>query len=155
MSDITASSTYGVSGAVEIKTPDVDPTHGLVSLPIQLTDASNTVAQGCRANRGRAVGKFVVTGRGGLLPNPENMLNADMSLQDLDTSPIPTGKSAFIRGAQEIVSSPTYTSVRESDSIAEAQAIVMNSKGEIMLVAQAPQVTPHSPWLSSTDCQGK
>ncbi|KAF3889502.1 MULTISPECIES: two-partner secretion domain-containing protein [Nostocales] len=155
LSDITASSTYGVSGAVEIKTPDVDPTHGLVSLPIQLTDASNTVAQGCRANRGRAVGKFVVTGRGGLLPNPENMLNADMSLQDLDTSPIPTGKSAFIRGAQEIVSSPTYTSVRESDSIAEAQAIVMNSKGEIMLVAQAPQVTPHSPWLSSTDCQGK
>ncbi|MUG98825.1 filamentous hemagglutinin N-terminal domain-containing protein [Scytonema sp. UIC 10036] len=154
LSDITASSTYGVSGEVEIKTPDVDPTQGLVDLPVQLADASNTIAQGCRANPGQAAGKFVVTGRGGLLPNPESPLNAEMSLQDLDTSPIPTEKSPSIRNAKEARSS-TSSVTQESDSISEAQAIVINSKGEILLTAQAAQVTPQSPWLSSTDCKGQ
>ncbi|KYC35433.1 hypothetical protein WA1_06295 [Scytonema hofmannii PCC 7110] len=147
LSDITASSTYGVSGAVEIKTPDVDPTQGLVDLPVQLADASNLIAQGCRANPGQAVGKFVVTGRGGLLPSPESTLNADISLQDLDTSPIPRES----RGAGEQRS----RGAEEQESIAEAQAIAINSKGEIFLTAQASAVTPHSPWLSSTDCKGK
>ncbi|GAA6616062.1 filamentous hemagglutinin N-terminal domain-containing protein [Scytonema sp. NUACC26] len=153
LSDITASSTYGVSGAVEIKTPEVDPTQGLLDLPVQLADASNTIVQGCRANTGQAAGKFVVTGRGGLLPNPESTLNAEILLQDLDTSPIPKdSREAGVQGSKG-AEEQRSKEAGEYEPISEAQAIVMNSKGEIMLAAQAPQVTPNSPWLSSTNCQ--
>jgi filamentous hemagglutinin family protein len=154
LSDITASSTYGVSGAVEIKTPDVDPTQGLLDLPVQLADASNTIAQGCRANTGQDAGKFVVTGRGGLLPNPESTLNAEISLQDLNTSPIANSSGAEKQRSRE-AEKQRSRGARADESITEAQAIVINSKGEILLAAQAPQATPNSPWLHSTDCQGQ
>jgi large exoprotein involved in heme utilization and adhesion len=34
---------------VEINNPDVDPTQGLVELPAELVDASNSFATGCSA----------------------------------------------------------------------------------------------------------
>ncbi|GAB1543110.1 hypothetical protein NUACC21_57840 [Scytonema sp. NUACC21] len=152
-SDITASSTYGVSGVVEIKTPDVDPSRGLVDLPIQLADASSRIAQGCRANQGQGGGKFIVTGRGGLLPNPESILSADISLQDLDTSPIQTGRATLTKTGKRDGVFPT--SAHSPDSITEAQAIVVNSQGEVILTALAPTVSPHDPWLRSTNCYGQ
>ena len=72
-SDITASSDSGpeFSGIVEINTPDVDSSAGLVELNAETTDPSREIVEGCAADRGNT---FTVTGRGGLPPNPTQLL---------------------------------------------------------------------------------
>lgn len=146
LSDITASSTFGVNGVVDIKTVDVDPTKGLTSLPIQITDTSKLIVQGCKSNQRQIGSKFVVTGRGGLPSSPEAMLNSDSTLQDLVTTPIRSSQNIA-----EATSSPSIVPP-SSDSIVEAQAIVVNSRGEVFLTAEAPTTTPHSTWSPSTNC---
>jgi len=72
--DIDASSQFGLAGTVTITRLEIDPTRGLVALPTNVVDAANLIAQNCSAG-GVAVqerGEFVVTGRGGLPPNPED-----------------------------------------------------------------------------------
>ncbi|MEX0272735.1 hypothetical protein AB3R30_26915, partial [Leptolyngbyaceae cyanobacterium UHCC 1019] len=51
-SDITASSTFGVSGVVAINTLGVDPSRGLQQLPGGLVDPSNRIDQKCAAGSG-------------------------------------------------------------------------------------------------------
>lgn len=75
-SKITATSEQGpqFDGVVEINTLDIDPSSGLVNLPVDLVDVSGLIAQGCLAGEGRNASKFVVTGRGGLPPSPKEAL---------------------------------------------------------------------------------
>ncbi|MBD2354842.1 S-layer family protein [Tolypothrix sp. FACHB-123] len=144
-SDITASSTFGVRGIVEIKTLDADPTKGLANLPTQITDSSNLIAQGCKADRGQIANQFVLTGKGGLSSSPESILSSDSLLADLDTNPI--------RSSQNIAGATSEPSlVPSSHAIVEAQAIVVNSQGEVLLLAQSPHATPYSTWSPSTNC---
>ncbi len=67
-SDITAISQTdpSLSGQVTINTPDLDPSQGLVTLPVELVDASGLIASGCGAGGRQGSSKFIVTGRGGL-----------------------------------------------------------------------------------------
>jgi adhesin HecA-like repeat protein len=78
-SDITASSTFGVSGVVTLNTPNVDPNRGLVPLPVDLTDVSRLLVQNCPT--GDALAKppneFIITGRGGLPPTPSEAMHRD------------------------------------------------------------------------------
>lgn len=46
-SRITASSNFGVNGVVDMKSPEVDPSSGVVILPEEVVDVSGLVAQGC------------------------------------------------------------------------------------------------------------
>ncbi|HAJ60518.1 MAG TPA: hypothetical protein DCP31_15665, partial [Cyanobacteria bacterium UBA8543] len=62
-SDINASSELGINGTVEINTPDVDPSRGLVNLPVAPVDTQ--VAQGCTGGSAQAQSSFIITGRGG------------------------------------------------------------------------------------------
>jgi large exoprotein involved in heme utilization and adhesion len=64
---------------VQIIGPDVDPTTGLVELPTDFVDRSDAIATGCPASEGNS---FVVTGRGGLPPNPEQQLDDDAEWLD-------------------------------------------------------------------------
>ncbi len=59
---------------MEINTPDVDTSLGLVTLPAELVDASGLIALGCAAG---GENEFIVTGRGGLPPNPTDTLSSD------------------------------------------------------------------------------
>ncbi len=148
LSDITASSTFGVNGVVEINTLDVDPTKGLAILPQQLTDVSSLITQSCKAQPGRVASRFVVIGRGGLPPSPESIFSSDPVLPDLATTPISAPPNLAKATVSPFVISPP------TDAIIEAQAIVVNSKGEVFLTVEAPTVTPHNSWLSSKDCHG-
>lgn len=62
-----------MSGSIELNTPDVDPSRGLVELPVNLVDASQQIAQGCTPRRGQS-NSFVVTGRGGMPLSPSEPL---------------------------------------------------------------------------------
>jgi filamentous hemagglutinin family protein len=65
--DITASSTFGRSGIVQITTPGTDPAKDKGELPAATNDASNQISQACGASQ--RDNKFYITGRGGLPPN--------------------------------------------------------------------------------------
>ncbi|QZZ20532.1 filamentous hemagglutinin N-terminal domain-containing protein [Leptothermofonsia sichuanensis E412] len=73
ISDITASSQYGFSGTVTLSTLDSDPNRGLVNLPETLTDSSHQMTQTCTPQQ--QGNYFIVTGRGGLSPDPAEALN--------------------------------------------------------------------------------
>jgi len=77
LSDITASSEIGVDGEVEIITPNTDPTQGLVALPTDVVNVADQIGQVCPTGPGAAgrLGRFVVTGRGGITTSPLEVLD--------------------------------------------------------------------------------
>jgi filamentous hemagglutinin family protein len=79
LSDITATgATSAQQGTVQLNIEQFDPTSGLVQLPTTVVD-SRPITQGCPANEGNA---FIITGRGGLPPTPEQQLDDDAKWQD-------------------------------------------------------------------------
>ncbi|MDF5721786.1 MAG: filamentous hemagglutinin N-terminal domain-containing protein [Rhizonema sp. PD37] len=142
--DITASSELGVQGQINIIQPNVQPAQGLVELPGQVLDASNQIAQDCSRvrNAKKPLGMFIVTGRG-IPPNATQPLNGTPNLTQLATL-----DSAHEVTSQEYHSSKPNTSSTPNlsssshQAIVEAQGWVKTPDGNIMLVAQAPEVIP-------------
>ncbi|OUL35949.1 S-layer family protein [Nostoc sp. 106C] len=134
-SDITATGVSPeFSGNVELNTPDVDPSKGLVELPINIVDAQEQIAQGCTP-RGEQISSFVVTGRGGLSESPNEMLNDDAIEVNLVTlDPKANHSSATVSA---IAPAP----------IVEAQGLVMSKNGQVLLTA-----TPNHSGLTSESC---
>jgi large exoprotein involved in heme utilization and adhesion len=126
-SDITASSQFGVNGIVQINNPDVDPGGSLAQLPEDVTDPSQQIATGCSALQESS---FVVTGRGGLPPNPSEQLDSTRTWSDV------RDLSAF-RSSENVVaeSEPANPPV-----IVEATGWMVNEAGNVELVATVPQV---------------
>lgn len=157
-SDITASSELGVQGTVTINTPDVDPSRGLTELPAEVVDVSQQIAQTCPTSGDVAgeIGEFVITGRGGLPPNPAEILSGETMLTPL--AELEAGAGA--QGSQEVEEQhPLTPLVNESaaasnSTITEAQGWVVGEEGQVMLVAETPIAEPHSPALTDLQCRG-
>jgi filamentous hemagglutinin family protein len=129
-SDINASSELGVDGIIDINTPDVDPSRGLIALPTNLVDASQQIAQSCRTGGVTTSGKkseFVITGRGGLPPNPSEPISSDAVWQDLQfyTDNIEVSRDARIEN--NISPLPA--------TIVEAQGWIIDSHKNVVLVS--------------------
>jgi large exoprotein involved in heme utilization and adhesion len=157
-SDITASSRFGVNGTVQINTPDVDPSRGLTNLPQQLVDVSGLVDSSC-AVAANEESNFVVTGRGGVPPSPNETLRSARVLVDLGSNEISTQHSAIPspQGAVSINPKLRLTGASFSNPSAplvEATGWVRGSKGEVILTAQAPTLTSHGSWLTPANCNG-
>ncbi|MCG8365483.1 MAG: S-layer family protein [Pseudanabaenales cyanobacterium] len=156
-SDITASSELGVefSGVVELNTPDVDPSQGLVELPGDIVDITRLIAQSCRPKEEITVNEFTISGRGGLPPNPSELLSESTVLADFGASNLAsTSLSRFTRNHKistqaGIIDQSLYTT---TDAIVEAQGWMTNPNGRVTLVAAASQITPQSPWSRSAEC---
>ena len=144
-SDITAISRTNpsLSGQLIINTPDVDPSRGLVNLPAVPVDTS--VAQGCTAGGAQAQSAFIITGRGGLPPNPGEALNTDAVQVDLITLNSEVDK----RSTTAVSTTPTSPT---PNPIVEATGWVIDANGDIILTANAPTVTPHTSWQTPTKC---
>lgn len=142
-SDINASSEFGVVGAVEIDTPNIDPSRGLVSLPTAPVETE--VAQACTPGGSQDGSEFVVTGRGGLPPNPNEALSSDAIQVDWVTlNPEIEDKSSPV-----VSLNPTAP---EPDPIVEAQGWIIDNNGEVVLTASVPTATPHSSWQTPSEC---
>lgn len=123
-SRITASSELGVDGLIDITNPEVDSTAGLVELSQNPLQPGDRIVRGCGTGLGS---QFIVTGRGGLPPNPEQQLTGDRPWTDL------RDLSAF--------RSPVALNSRSSDPqendrhiIVEANAWIVHPDGTIELV---------------------
>ena len=139
-SDITASSQLGVNGTIQINTPDIDPSRGLLILPAQVVDASRKIAQGCGAGNREATNEFIVTGRGGLPLSPDDFLSSDVVWSD--TRLIATGEKPSSKTTATISYRP------DPVEIIPATGWVFNDKGEVTLIADAPNGTGYG--LEST-----
>ncbi|WP_414581476.1 filamentous hemagglutinin N-terminal domain-containing protein [Scytonema sp. PCC 10023] len=142
--DITAISQTNpsLSGTVEVNTPDIDPNTRLINLPSVPVDTE--VAQGCNSPN-YAQSSFIITGRGGLPPNPKDILTPDAVLVDWVTL-----NPNFDNRKSPSVSTPTKPT---PEPIVEATGWVFNAKGEVVLTASAPTTTPRSSWQTSAKCR--
>jgi large exoprotein involved in heme utilization and adhesion len=118
LSDINASSAFGLSGSVTITNLNVDPSTGLVALPTGLVDASQRIALGCGGNDGNS---FVATGRGGVPESPLQTLRMARVWQDV--------RGGAVAGSR----------------LMEASAIRVNGDRQVELLAA---VEPRLAWAS-------
>jgi filamentous hemagglutinin family protein len=147
--DITAFSQQrpDLPGTIQINTPNVDPSHGLVQLPVTLVDQSRQIAQACAPKGEQGENAFVMTGRSGLPPTPREVVRSEtMPLADLGSSMLRTAT-----GRHRDRTTPS-TLLSTSNPIVEAQGWIRSPSGDVTLVAQAPTVTPHSSWNAPNSC---
>ncbi|ODG96398.1 filamentous hemagglutinin [Nostoc sp. KVJ20] len=162
-SDITAFSQQNPSlnGTVQINSPDVDPSKGLVELPVNLVDGSQQIAADCDSGGKIARSSFIATGRGGLVADPTQPLIAeDAVLADWITLSPESQKRASGIQKKAVVQAQRNTeeksqkanSVNEPTQIVEAQGWVTDANGNVVLVAQVPTASPHNSSLTATSC---
>jgi len=137
LSDITASSEFGIDGLVSITTPDADPNDATIELSEQVIDIewlraqnpcsvdNNTIARGS---------SFIITGRGGVHPGSQDAIS---SLQRI----VPWQ-------SLETPKSPVTVESRTTDSIPTPQLIngwIITSDGTIYLTQNATKSSyqPH------------
>jgi filamentous hemagglutinin family protein len=151
-SDITATSSLGseFSGTVELNTPDVDPSEGLVELPTTVVDPNTLVDQ--NACRRGAESEFTTSGRGGLPAHPNQDLS-NTSAQVGLVEPATTQTSTQTQKRSPTASTTPQKPIQQP--IAPAQGWVYNEKGEIVLVAYNPSVTSPQRLKDNTACAGQ
>ncbi|MBR8839095.1 MAG: S-layer family protein, partial [Stigonema ocellatum SAG 48.90 = DSM 106950] len=124
-----------LSGQVQINTPNVDPSRGLVQLPTKSADSLKLIDRSCAAFEGTQGSSFVVTGRGGLPPSPDEPLSADAVWSDTRL-PITTSEHGRNKPPVQPSSKPKPV------AIVPATGWVFNGKGEVTLISSAPNANP-------------
>ncbi|WP_375501407.1 filamentous hemagglutinin N-terminal domain-containing protein [uncultured Nostoc sp.] len=160
-SDITAFSQQNptLNGTIQINSPDVDPSKGLVDLPTNLVDASQQIVAACDSGGKIARSSFITTGRGGLVADPTQPLIADDAVLADWITLSPENRAGVIQKkvvaqAQQNTEekSQKVNSVNEPTQIVEAQGWVIDANGNVVLVAQVPIASPHNSLLTATSC---
>jgi large exoprotein involved in heme utilization and adhesion len=124
--DISASSEVGLPGAIALDTLDLDPSQGLIELPVDLTDRANQVTPGCGLGNTDNGSEFVVTGSGGLPPSPSDSLAAN----SVNVPWVVPDEGAPVAQVFE----PKATAAAP---LVEAQGIGVDAEGNIYFVAEA------------------
>ncbi|MBD1890609.1 filamentous hemagglutinin N-terminal domain-containing protein [Coleofasciculus sp. FACHB-SPT9] len=138
-SDFTASSELGIDGTLEINTRD----RQLEELPAEFANVE--ISQVCQTSGRPDQSEFVVTGRGGLPPNPGEVLNSDAVQVDLVTlNPRIENRSIPPQATNPTRPTPV--------PLVEAQGWVRGANGKVVLTANAPTVTPHRSWQRPPEC---
>ncbi|WP_375513018.1 filamentous hemagglutinin N-terminal domain-containing protein [uncultured Nostoc sp.] len=132
---IAASSQTGAAGIVSVGQPILDPNRGLIKLPEDVRDSSKLIVQGCPVGGQRATSQFVITGRGGLPPNPTSALSSGVLV----------GNAGEQTGSTNFAPVPTV----------EAQGVNIGPNGEIILTANPSKLASYSSWQRFTGCDGK
>lgn len=147
--DLDASSERGAQGVVTINQPDVDPTQGLIELPSTIVDASSLIAQTCPTGGADAnnLGEFVITGRGGLPPNPTDPRDDDALLTDWAT--LEEAIDDGIIGSSE---SREAAKPPSEGTLVEAQGWRIGADGRVILTAQATDTLPDGSTFIETAC---
>lgn len=133
--DIIASSQFGAPGTLVFDVQN----RNLEDLPEDLLDASDQIARQCGAGSdmtAEELGEFVITGRGGLPFNPDDLQNSEIDTTELihleSDAPTPTTTPSLESDSAE-----------EGSAIIEAQGWTVGTNGEVRLVAEAVSPTPH------------
>ncbi len=142
-SDIAAISQQAgpaLQGTVTFSSSGVNPEQGLVALPQNVVDpAVLIVANPCNQ---QARNEFTITGKGGVPPNPKNVLNNDSAqFSWVESSAVKSSTTETVPNLTERLPAGGTGNSRE---VIPAQGWVMNDRGQVTLVgynptAQVPQ----------------
>ncbi|NER06419.1 MAG: S-layer family protein, partial [Okeania sp. SIO3C4] len=151
-SQITATSTLGIDGTVELNT-QVDPTQGMVILSATVIDAESLVAKNiCASTQTEKEGSsFVITGRGGLPPDPTQPLTVLRGTVEWETE-IPRYTSAVMRDDKQPVVIYHRSEVENLPEIRQAQGWAMTESGSIILTTTEAAVNTGGLQLIHPSC---
>jgi filamentous hemagglutinin family protein len=141
-----------LSGTIELNTPDIDPNSGLVNLPSVTFDIN--LLQGCYMGRTAPQSEFTVTGRGGLPPNPGDVLTTDAVVVDLVTL---NAEDAHIMSLSGRKQHHTHTRNQKTNSqIQNLQALaqVKENQAHQQLATAQPQDALNN-WLQAVEIYEK
>ncbi|VEP14824.1 exported hypothetical protein [Hyella patelloides LEGE 07179] len=151
--DINASSDFGLDGTINIDTPDVDPTSGIIELPDVPVDAEAIFAQDLCKFEDDKIAKgssFIITGRGGLTPTSEESLsNVDNVVGWANRDDIQVSENGAVGVRQRAKDNTLETSY---PVIQQSQGWVINSDGSVWLVANAPETIPQNSGIVHPSC---
>lgn len=154
-SDITATSQQQANGTILITTPTTDLTRSFVRLPTTLVDASQLIARRCTARI--ATNRFVVTGRGGLPPNPEQPLRHALTIAPdwipLDATSQSSLESSAVFVRESDRTSSTVTGDKLPDEAIEANGWRVDLHGEVSLITQTSSSPLQFSTRSAETCQ--
>ncbi|MFP5275149.1 beta strand repeat-containing protein, partial [Coleofasciculus sp.] len=145
-SDITASSQFGVDGNVVLNIPDVDPSRDLNPLPSEPIDVRGLVGQVCQADAGFNQSSFVVTGRGGLPPKPNELLRGEAVFADWISLESPASDND--NSTATLPDKPS-----QPPTIVEANGWIRDAQGNVILTAEATNVTIESRQVNPPLCE--
>jgi large exoprotein involved in heme utilization and adhesion len=111
-------------------------------------DASDAIAQGCRDVQGSS---FVVTGRGGLPPTPQQALGDDPRWRDWRT---PAGVSRQPNVPGQGTLPPSANPASTKSARVEATGWATLPDGKVILTASAPNMTSPNRWGQPVNCDG-
>lgn len=131
-SDITASSQQGISGVVEINSPEVDPSQSLAELPAVVHSPAD-IAQGCRPGQTLGGSSFTHIGRGGLPSEPSRYLTPHTVWQDLRLQIRVSGVGNPQNNSAAVKTQPSFP------QIIEAKGWAQDAQGRIHLTAATAQ----------------
>ncbi|NES72326.1 MAG: S-layer family protein, partial [Okeania sp. SIO2D1] len=151
-SQITATSTLGIDGTVELNT-QVDPTQGVVRLSATVIDAESLVAKNiCAPTQTQKEGSsFVITGRGGLPPDPTKPLTVLRGTVEWETE-IPSHTNNFMRGDRQPVVVYHRSEVENLPEIRQARGWAMTESGTIILTTTAATINTDGLQLIHPSC---
>nr|WP_299411148.1 filamentous hemagglutinin N-terminal domain-containing protein [Acaryochloris sp. IP29b_bin.148] len=139
-SDIAASSNFGTDGTVQLDT-SLDPSSGLVQLPVQPPQPQQ-VAQTCKPSGSSAQSEFVHTGRGGIPPTSQQVLNQrniDVGWVSLDAKNNKEHQNPSVSNPQ----SPITSDKPPTPQLVEAQGWTTTQDGKIRLTASTTNTPRH------------
>ncbi|NEQ19448.1 MAG: S-layer family protein [Microcoleus sp. SIO2G3] len=149
LSDITATgASSDLSGTVNINVQVVDPARGVAELPTNVVDASGAIAQGCRDVRDSS---FVVTGRGGLPPTPQQALGDDPRWRDWRT-PAEFSRQPNTPGDGTLPPSANPASTKSA--LVEAAGWAIEPDGKVILTTTVSNVSFTHRWGQAVNCDG-
>ncbi|KAB8318801.1 filamentous hemagglutinin N-terminal domain-containing protein [Tolypothrix campylonemoides VB511288] len=152
--DVTAISLTGnpsLNGQVTINSPNTESSRELVNSPSpQVVDPSQIIAEGCGAYIGTGSSQFIITGRGGLPPNPNQPLSTDVVWSD---TRIPNITAQQQPSQLAAVKPPS----KQADAvrIVPATGWVFNGKGQVTLISSASTNNPHPSLQNSASCASR
>lgn len=153
LSDITASSTFGLNGVVDLTTPDVDPSRGLVSLPTGLIDLATKIDQRCTARGPETANSFVISGRSGIPANPLDPLMQQGAVTELVPLPEEDETQLMADETTNLQPQSPPSGLPLTTEIVEAQGWMIDRDRTVHLVANAR--SPQPPTLTLPDCRMK
>ena len=136
---VTASSELGVDGVVQIETLQPNTQLEVSDIPTQPTQPQETVAVACPGNAQANTSELTITGRGGLPPRPQELLNSPSLV-------------TFAQPNSQI--QPTSNSETSSKSLlpAPARSWHVNSQGTVVLSARASETAIDNSFPTTHDC---
>ncbi|NJN07116.1 MAG: filamentous hemagglutinin [Richelia sp. RM1_1_1] len=132
ISEINATSEFGLNGTVELNTPDIQPEAGLTELPS--IPIESELAQGCYEPN-YTQSRFVITGRGGLPTLPEKPLTADSVRVDWVSPDVENQRIENLKLPRKLTRFRRQPEIK--NKIVEATGWIVNQQGEVLLTATA------------------